>query len=41
MPKLCRVDERAAKGAFPILRLEPSDSLLDPLATFSARHFQR
>jgi hypothetical protein len=39
--KLCRLDERAAKGTFPILSLEPFDSLLDLLATFRARNFQR
>ena len=39
--KLCRVDERVAKGAFPIVSLEPFDSLLDQLATFRARNFQR
>jgi hypothetical protein len=39
--KLCRIDERAAKGTFPTLSLEPVDSLLDPLATFRARNFQR
>jgi hypothetical protein len=32
--KLCRVDERVAKGTFPILSLEPFNSLLDLLATF-------
>ena len=39
--KLCRVDERAAKGTFPTLSLEPFDSLVDLLATFRARNFQR
>ena len=39
--KLCRVDERVAKGAFPTLSLEPFDSLLDQLATFRACNFQR
>ena len=32
--KLCRVDERVAKGTFPTLSLEPFNSLLDLLATF-------
>ena len=32
--KLCRVDERAPKGTFLALSLEPFDSLLDQLATF-------
>jgi hypothetical protein len=39
--KLCRVDERVAKGTFPTLRLEPVDSLIDLLATFRVRNFQR
>jgi hypothetical protein len=39
--KLCRIDERAAKGTFPTLSLEPFDSLLDPPATFRARNLQR
>src|SRR4030095_3047948 len=39
--KLCRIDERPAKGTFLTLSLEPVDSLLDPLATFRARNFQR
>ena len=39
--KLCRIDERPTKGTFPILSLEPFDSLIDLLATFRARHFQR
>jgi hypothetical protein len=39
--KLSRVDERAAKGTFPTLSLEPVDSLVDLLATFRARNFQR
>jgi hypothetical protein len=39
--KLCRVDERVAKGTFPALSLEPFDRLLDQLATFRARNFQR
>ena len=39
--KLCRIDERPAKGTFPTLSLEPIDSLLDLLATFRARNFQR
>jgi hypothetical protein len=39
--KLCRVDERVAKGTFPTLSLEPFDSLVDLLATFRARNFQR
>ena len=37
--KLCRADERFAKGTFPTLSLEPFDSLVDPLATFRACHF--
>jgi hypothetical protein len=39
--KLCRVDERPAKGTFPTLSLEPVDSLVDLLATFRACEFQR
>jgi len=39
--KLCRIDERPAKGTFPTLSLEPVDSLVDLLATFRARNFQR
>jgi hypothetical protein len=39
--KLCRVDERPAKGTFPTLSLEPVDSLVDLLDTFRARNFQR
>jgi hypothetical protein len=39
--KLCRVDERVAKGTFPTISLEPVDSLLDQLATFRACNFQR
>jgi hypothetical protein len=39
--KLCRIDERAAKGTLPTLSLEPFDSLLDLLATFRARNLQR
>ena len=39
--KLCRIDERAAKGTLPTLRLEPFDSLPDLLATFRARNLQR
>ena len=39
--KLCRIDERAAKGTLPTISLEPFDSLLDLLATFRARNFQR
>jgi hypothetical protein len=39
--KLCRIDERAAKGTFPTLSLEPFDSLLDLPATFRARNLQR
>jgi hypothetical protein len=39
--KLCRIDERPAKGTFPTLSLEPVDSLVDLLATFRACHFQR
>jgi hypothetical protein len=41
MSKLCRVDERVAKGTFPTLRLELFDGLVDLLATFRACHFQR
>ena len=40
-PKLCRINERPAKGTFPTLSLEPVDSLVDLLATFRARNFQR
>ena len=39
--KLCRIDERPAKGTFPTLSLEPIDSLVDLLATFRARNLQR
>ena len=39
--KLCRVDERVAKGTFPALSLEPFNGLVDLLATFRACHFQR
>jgi hypothetical protein len=39
--KLCRIDERPAKGTFPTLSLEPVDSLVNLLATFRARNFQR
>jgi hypothetical protein len=39
--KLCRIDERPAKRTFPTLSLEPIDSLVDLLATFRARKFQR
>ena len=39
--KLCRVDERVAKGTFPTLRLEPFDGLIDLLTTSRARHFER
>ena len=39
--KLCRVDERVAKGTFPTLSHEPFDGLIDLLATFRACHFQR
>ena len=39
--KLCRVDQRFAKGTFPALSLEPFDGLIDLLATFRACHFQR
>ena len=39
--KLCRIDERPAKGTFPALSLEPVDGLVDLLATFRARNFQR
>ena len=39
--KLCRIDERPAKGTFPTLRLEPVDGLIDLLTTFRARQFQR
>jgi hypothetical protein len=39
--KLCRIDQRPAKGTFPTLSLERFDSLVDLLATFRARNFQR
>src|SRR4030095_8017974 len=39
--KLCRIDERPAKGTFPTLSLEPVDSLVDLLATFGARNIHR
>jgi hypothetical protein len=39
--KLCRIDERPAKGTIATLSLEPFDSLVDLLATFRARNFQR
>jgi hypothetical protein len=39
--KLCRLEERVAIRAFATLSLEPADSLLDLLATFGARNFQR
>jgi hypothetical protein len=39
--KLCRIDERPAKGTFPTLGFEPLDSLVDLLATFRACNFQR
>ena len=39
--KLCRIDERPAKGTFPTLSLEPVDSLVNLLATFRACDFQR
>ena len=39
--KLYRIDERVAKRAFATVSLEPSDSLIDLLATFRARNFQR
>src|SRR4030095_14613142 len=39
--KLRRINERAAKGTFPALSLEPFDSLIDLLATFRARNIQR
>jgi hypothetical protein len=39
--KLCRIDERPAKGTLPALSLEPVDSLVNLLATFRARNFQR
>ena len=39
--KLCCIEEHAAKRAFATIGLEPSDSLLDLLATFRARNFQR
>ena len=39
--KLRRVKGRVAKRAFATLSLEPSDSLLDLLATVRARNFQR
>ena len=39
--KLCRIDERPAKGTFPTLSLDPFDSLVDVLATFRTGNFQR
>ena len=39
--KLRRVDERAAKGTFLALSLEPFDGLLNLLATFKACNSQR
>ena len=39
--KLRCVDDRVAKGTFLTLSLEPFDRLLDLLATFRARNFQR
>ena len=39
--KLCRIDQRVAKGTFSALSLEPVDSLVDLLATFRACNFQR
>ena len=39
--KLCRIDERPAKGTFLTLSLEPFDSFLDLFATFKACNFQR
>jgi hypothetical protein len=39
--KLCRIDNRAAKWTFTTLSLKPIDSLVNLLATFRARHFQR
>src|SRR4029453_13570814 len=39
--KLCRIDKRPAKWTFPTLSLEPIDRLVNLLATFRARHFQR
>jgi hypothetical protein len=40
-PKPCRLEGQVAKGAFAIVSLKPSDGLLDLLATFRARNFQR
>jgi len=39
--KLCCVEEHAAKRAFATVSFEPSDRLLDLLATLRARNFQR
>ena len=39
--KLRRIDERVAKGTFASVSLKPFDSLVDLLATFKARNFQR
>jgi hypothetical protein len=39
--KPCRLEGQVAKGAFAPVRLKPFDSLLDLLATFRARNFQR
>ena len=39
--KLCRLEERVAIWAFATLSFKPPDSLLDLLATFGARNFQR
>jgi hypothetical protein len=39
--KLCCLEERVAKRTFATVGLEPSDSLIDLLATFRARNFQR
>jgi hypothetical protein len=39
--KLCCVEEHIAKGTFATVGLEPSDSLVELLATFRAGNFQR
>ena len=39
--KPCRLEGQVAKGAFATVSLKPFDSLLDLLATFRARNFQR
>ena len=39
--KLRRINDHVAKGTFASVSLKPFDSLLDLLATFKARNFQR